>query len=1197
MVPPPSRSALTQQLAAARKRMQLSIRRVAAIAKVPASTAQGWLDGRHLPTPALMPQFMTLLRALQLATVHDEEEWAQAIEQMRRSSVVAEAPYVGLRPYDVSETNLFVGRERTLEELYGACSAASAPRLVFLVGPTGVGKSSLLAAGLIGRGTAPDGPLADLPPVRLAVRELANWNAPTGKTLLVIDQFEELRYLTAREANQAVRVLCNLPDEVTCVLGLNANAVGEILSHDELAPYLAAPILIGPLTTAEYRSIIETPARLHGRSVTPDLVQVALRDLHQYGYPDPGTVLPLLSSALRRTWERANGDTLTTSDYLTSGGLWNSLNDEAEAVWVNLPESQRLLTRRLLLSLVVIDQDQLLRRSIPYSSLEPDTAIVAETLIRSRLLSRNDGQVMIAHDALLTRWQRLRTWVEQEEATLLVGRRIHMATQLWDEGGRSPEALLPGEAEVWDAWAKSDSAPMLSANEREFIAESLAHGRTGQERLRTEARATSQRQRLTVTVTIGAVLLAIIAAVASIHATNSAREAERTTREAQAQRVALLSRQLRTEEPNVAAQLAVAAHALDEDPQTRSSVLEAAGANLPYRVLGPAGATQLATTPESPAIVRGDSVGRLSVWREGDLTAAPEVVETGGGPVADVALTSHSSRLLAIVAGQATASIWDLTATPRKLGDWAPTGLSAHSAVWQEDIAFIGLRDGQILRIDTQIPDYPEELEPLRLGQDATASALAATPGLVVAGGQSDRLATFGPTSDAPTEVSLPSQVRCLGASPDGSTIMAGLADGQVLLFTVSPEGLSHTITLSTDKSIHAVAHLGDRLLIGHSDGEVTLWSASGQRLDRYPARGVVTSLASSPAGVITGTTEGTLALWRPPTPLYQAQGAEILNVVQARDLVLIATSGGPRALATAGAGVTEVNVARAPDGTGYGSLFSASSSGDVIAAQSQAGQVVVLRRGSSGYEIDQVLTSEPATELVLSPGGNLLGIRGQDHEGYTLYQHRESGWELTGNIPSLAAGLAFNEAGTLAATPASDGTGLLLTPIAADGPGPSTVAQLPGRVAPNTFAFAPSGVLAAGDLNGEVTLLDVTDPAAPTSLAQLPEAHTPLAKLRYDGDGTNLVAVTNDGELWAWERREAGLELSLRLAPEGMTINDAQLGGGRLLLALGNGTAAAWPSDVSTAAESLCARAGDRLSVEEWQRLVPGVPFTSGCR
>ena len=72
MLPPLSRGALTQQMAAARSKVGLSIRRAAAIAGVPASTAQGWLEGRHLPTPSLMPQFITLLRALQLVTVQNE---------------------------------------------------------------------------------------------------------------------------------------------------------------------------------------------------------------------------------------------------------------------------------------------------------------------------------------------------------------------------------------------------------------------------------------------------------------------------------------------------------------------------------------------------------------------------------------------------------------------------------------------------------------------------------------------------------------------------------------------------------------------------------------------------------------------------------------------------------------------------------------------------------------------------------------------------------------------------------------------------------------------------------------------------------------------------------------------------------------------------------------------------------------------
>ncbi|MFC2686474.1 MAG: hypothetical protein ACFN3I_04855, partial [Arachnia propionica] len=225
MFPPLSRGALAQQMAAARSRIGLSIRRAAAIAEVPASTAQGWLEGRHLPTPSLMPQFMTLLRALQLVTVQNETAWAEALDRMRRSSIVAESPYVGLRPYATTESSLFVGRERSLEELLDACSRTRPPRIVMVVGASGAGKSSLLAAGLIGRGTAPDGPLSHLNPVQSTVRDLLGWKTPTEATLLVVDQFEELQQLEATEAGELVDTLCRLPDHVTCVFGQNANAV------------------------------------------------------------------------------------------------------------------------------------------------------------------------------------------------------------------------------------------------------------------------------------------------------------------------------------------------------------------------------------------------------------------------------------------------------------------------------------------------------------------------------------------------------------------------------------------------------------------------------------------------------------------------------------------------------------------------------------------------------------------------------------------------------------------------------------------------------------------------------------------------------------------------------------------------------------------------------------------------------------
>ncbi|MCC6494796.1 MAG: helix-turn-helix transcriptional regulator [Propionibacteriaceae bacterium] len=53
MPAPANRQEFAALVNAARMRHHLSIRAVARIADVPAATAQGWLNGKHFPTPAL----------------------------------------------------------------------------------------------------------------------------------------------------------------------------------------------------------------------------------------------------------------------------------------------------------------------------------------------------------------------------------------------------------------------------------------------------------------------------------------------------------------------------------------------------------------------------------------------------------------------------------------------------------------------------------------------------------------------------------------------------------------------------------------------------------------------------------------------------------------------------------------------------------------------------------------------------------------------------------------------------------------------------------------------------------------------------------------------------------------------------------------------------------------------------------------
>ncbi len=75
MPAPASRQEFAALVNDARRRQHLSIRAVARIAEVPATTAQGWLNGKHFPTPALRGNYLKLLDHLDLADAVPRDLW------------------------------------------------------------------------------------------------------------------------------------------------------------------------------------------------------------------------------------------------------------------------------------------------------------------------------------------------------------------------------------------------------------------------------------------------------------------------------------------------------------------------------------------------------------------------------------------------------------------------------------------------------------------------------------------------------------------------------------------------------------------------------------------------------------------------------------------------------------------------------------------------------------------------------------------------------------------------------------------------------------------------------------------------------------------------------------------------------------------------------------------------------------------
>ena len=132
-----------------------------------------------------------------------------------------------------------------------------------------------------------------------------------------------------------------------------------------------------------------------------------------------------------------------------------------------------------------------------------------------------DATVEVAHEALLTEWDRLALWVEQHRTDLRRHAALAAAVEDWLSADRDPDYLLGGGrlAEV-EGWAQSTTLD-LATTEREFIDASLQRRaamqedeearRQGQRRLEKRARIRLVALAATVALLAGAVTYGVLA--------------------------------------------------------------------------------------------------------------------------------------------------------------------------------------------------------------------------------------------------------------------------------------------------------------------------------------------------------------------------------------------------------------------------------------------------------------------------------------------------------------------------------------------------------------------------------------------------------------------------------------------------------------------------------------------------------------
>lgn len=377
------------------------------------------------------------------------EAWEDTFDYM----LVAPNPYRGLEPFTVDHAELFFGRDYDIEQLR---ERVTAQPVTVVFGPSGVGKSSLVQAGLVPRlqrdgqwavavvrpgqdpwqrlaiglllaeqaaGAGDTSLSARLPRdvVERRVRELrSDGLEPLGRylrsrdrsLLVIVDQFEEALSAGGPDAD-LLDLLLPGPGRASpaarVVLTLRADYLPSLTAIPGLGPRLDQRLFpLSPLSPEQVRAAVHGPADALGVGFEDGLVDEIAKDTASGS-------LPLLQFMLTRLWGTQRRRRLTFSGYRGMGGVEAALHQFAEQQMAALDPSGRAVVERVLLRLVHTpagDVPLTTRQRVYQADLEPEEWSAVEHLSELRLVVTGtdlDGRPYgeLAHEALITSWRRL----------------------------------------------------------------------------------------------------------------------------------------------------------------------------------------------------------------------------------------------------------------------------------------------------------------------------------------------------------------------------------------------------------------------------------------------------------------------------------------------------------------------------------------------------------------------------------------------------------------------------------------------------------------------------------------------------------------------------------------------------------------------------------------------------------------------
>jgi WD40 repeat protein/DNA-binding SARP family transcriptional activator/class 3 adenylate cyclase len=805
-------------------------------------------------------------------------------------------PYKGLRAFTEPDAPDFFGRgELTRRLITRLREGGAGSRFLAVVGPSGGGKSSVVRAGLVpairqGALESPEDPfIVEMFPgahpideleaalLRIAVRPVSRLHdrldsgsrglleavdlvAPgRAEVVLVVDQFEEAFTLTTDERErelflEALRVAAADPESrLRVIVTLRADFYDRPLTYPRFGELLAERTeAVPPLTPDELEQTIRGPAEGVGVRPGPGLVAEMIADIaHQPG------ALPLLQYALTELFERRDDDRLTLAAYRELGGITGALSTRAERIYEAIDQKGRRATKQAFLRLVTLGEGrQDTRRRVARSELdalevEEAIDIVVDTFGHHRLLtfdrepSTREPTVEIAHEALLSAWGRLRTWIDGAREDLRQERGLARAAAEWRGSDGDKSFLVRGaRLEQLETWAGTTDLA-IGRYERAYLKASVdqrdrereEEGRRREREARIERRSARRLRGLVAVFAAAALIAGSLTVVATNQSGRASREADRAEREARiatARELAAAAVANLEVDPELSVLLAIEAVQTTRSsdgtvlPESEEALHRAVVASrIELEVPGVGGT--LAWSPAGVFVTEGPEDSGMIDIRDGETGESVLSFHGHDRDVNDVAFSPDGSRL-ASTGDDGKLKVWD-PSTGRLVsslpGDGGAVGPSFGAdgslvaAAWpDEDVRVLDLSTDRV--VSTVRLEDPQDTA---LSPDGKLLAVSFHQSL----GAEDGAVFDVKTGEEAFRLSAPN--CCSGSifgavswSPDGRYVAAGSEDA-THVWDAETERLRHTL-LGQTGSVPGVAWSPDssRLVTGGSDGTARVW-------------------------------------------------------------------------------------------------------------------------------------------------------------------------------------------------------------------------------------------------------------------------------------------------------------------------------------------------------------------------------------